>query len=76
MIPAGWYRDAFEPSGPVEVLGEAVDIDTGARRVVIRIPGSPLMELVRPFDFTQTVTVKDGNGTAQITRFIPTSERG
>ena len=74
MIPPGFYRDCLDPSGLIEVIGEGVDAGTGSRRVVVRVPGSESLKLIKPIDFIRPMTVKDGEGTAQVTRFMPISE--
>lgn len=72
-IPRGFYHDAFEPGGPVEVLGVGVSIHHNAQFVILRGPGDGSFELVRPAEFNQPVTVKnlDGSGSATIPRFTP-----
>jgi hypothetical protein len=70
VIEPGVYRDAFDPNGLVTVLGEAVDLCTGAVRIVIQPKGERRMELVRPAEFYMPTTVKDGDGTAKIQRFV------
>lgn len=70
-IPRGFYHDAFEPSGPVEVVNEAISIHLNARFVVLKVPGEGPYELLRPAEFNQHVTVKGPDGNATIPRFTP-----
>lgn len=60
IVSPGFYRDEFEPNGPVEVIGEASDSCGGSVRVVVKSPGRDRMELVRPAEFFIPVTVKRG----------------
>lgn len=71
-VEKGHYRDIFEPSGPVEVIGTGYHQATNSRLVVIRVSGSELFELVRPAEFFQPVTVRTAEGqTDTMARFTP-----
>lgn len=77
IVTPGWYRDAFEPNGPVEVIGEAVELTADCVRVVVRAPGRDRMELVRPMEFFTPVTRKGEDGQTvkevRFTRIIETA---
>lgn len=71
-VKPGLYVDAFEPRGPVEVIGEGYSLRHNARFIIIRVPGDTLYDLIPPDEFYMTVTVKvPENQTAKVMRFIP-----